>query len=168
MTCYRDTPEYEWISKVYGDRRTERSNVPLMNHIDEGIGVMVDRNASELAIRAYIVHPIFQGDDALAELYEQSAIALDPRVVMRAMEYRRAANAYLCRPQTDSWSLGDIEYHVGQLLPDTVEMLIADKLQNQKDFLLYHYGTHARSAQLDRYFKNWLTLLKWAPSVNSI
>ena len=39
-------------------------------------------------------------------------------------------------------------------------MLIADKIQNRKDFQLYHLGTHTRSEQLDQYFKNWLEKLE--------
>ena len=38
-------------------------------------------------------------------------------------------------------------------------MLIADKVQNYKDFLLYHYGIHERSNQLNQYFINWLSYL---------
>jgi hypothetical protein len=38
-------------------------------------------------------------------------------------------------------------------------MLIADKIQNRKDFELYHLGKHERSSELDSYFKNWLERL---------
>ena len=38
-------------------------------------------------------------------------------------------------------------------------MLLADKIQNRKDFERYHKGTHQRSAELEQYFKNWLTRL---------
>jgi len=38
-------------------------------------------------------------------------------------------------------------------------MLVADKVQNRKDFLAYHKGTHARSDELDYYFKLWLRRL---------
>ena len=38
-------------------------------------------------------------------------------------------------------------------------MLIADKIQNRKDFELYHKETHPRSAELDKYFRNWLQKL---------
>jgi hypothetical protein len=45
-------------------------------------------------------------------------------------------------------------------LKDVNDMLIADKIQNRKDFELYHLGTHDRSEQLDQYFKNWLEKLE--------
>ena len=38
-------------------------------------------------------------------------------------------------------------------------MLIADKIQNKKDFELYHKGSHPRSMELDHYFNNWLKRL---------
>lgn len=155
---FKETQEYKTISEFYGTTRTKRSDVPLMNHIDEGIEIMVLRNASDLAIRAYIVHPIFQGDDALTEVFKNGT-TIDPNVVLRAMEYRRAANAYLCTPITDEWDEAAIGRAVGLLLEDVRDMLIADKLQNQKDFLCYHLGTHKRSDELVRYFNNWLKFL---------
>jgi len=38
-------------------------------------------------------------------------------------------------------------------------MLIGDKVQNYKDFLIYHHGSHERSDDLDKYFNNWLKKL---------
>lgn len=42
---------------------------------------------------------------------------------------------------------------------DVQHMLIADKVQNRKDFECYHLGTHPRSAERLPYFKNWLEVL---------
>jgi len=39
------------------------------------------------------------------------------------------------------------------------DMLVADKVQNKKDFMTYHYGTHDRSNELNQYFNEWLTAL---------
>jgi len=44
-------------------------------------------------------------------------------------------------------------------LKEVNDMLISDKIQNRKDFEIYHLGKHERSSQLDQYFKNWLTKL---------
>jgi hypothetical protein len=38
-------------------------------------------------------------------------------------------------------------------------MLIADKVQNRKDFELYHEATHPRSKELAMYFRLWLEKL---------
>ena len=39
------------------------------------------------------------------------------------------------------------------------QMLLADKIQNYKDFLLYHKGVHHRSNILEKYFLKWFDLL---------
>jgi hypothetical protein len=73
------------------------------------------------------------------------------------MEYRNIANAYLSDKIDTNWPL--------KLSPifEVNEMLVADKVQNKKDFDTYHKGTHARSDELTRYFDKWLTALKIAP-----
>lgn len=38
-------------------------------------------------------------------------------------------------------------------------MLVADKVQNYKDFSLYHADTHPRAKELERYFQNWFCRL---------
>ena len=70
------------------------------------------------------------------------------------MEYRNVANRGLhCYQVTESSKI--------YLSPikEVNDMLIADKVQNRKDFLIYHYGTHPKSQDLDKYFKNWLEAL---------
>ena len=39
-------------------------------------------------------------------------------------------------------------------------MLVADKVQNRKDFLAFHEGIHERTLELDYYFKYWLEALQ--------
>lgn len=74
--------------------------------------------------------------------------------VLLAMEYRNIANQYLSHRVINS--IDDIE--LGPV-PGIRQMLIADKIQNYKDFLIYHKDTHERAAELDEYFKNWLAKL---------
>lgn len=151
--------ELEIIEKAYGDRIAHRSQVPLINHIHEGIAILLAVQASEAAIRAFCIHPIVQTDMQGIDLSEVS-----PDVLILAEEYRDRANAYLCRPETDYIdSFVKVYERVnqdGEMSRDCAMMLYADKIQNQKDFRLYHKETHPRSEQLDAYFNNWITYLR--------
>lgn len=153
--------EYSLIKSFYGDRRARRSGVRLMQHIDEGIEILTELGAKDYAKAAYCLHPILQGDAEYTAYID--IIANDPKVshvaLTFALDYRRAANAYLCKPETDAWGIPEIAEAVGPLLIDLRHMLIADKRQNQKDFLLYHSATHPRREELTRYFNNWLEYL---------
>lgn len=144
---------YELIFRYYGDKCAKRSGVRYMNHIDEGILILGALDASSEARAAYCLHPILQDDDTL-----QANMALvehiDTRTVITAMEYRNVANRGLSCFQVDD--PGTI--YLGPL-KDVHDMLIADKVQNRKDFLKYHLGTHPKSKELDRYFRNWLRAL---------
>ena len=57
--------------------------------------------ASELAMRAYILHPMVQGDSDFADFMERlrdpadKARLVDKRVLALAAEYRSVANEYL-------------------------------------------------------------------------
>jgi hypothetical protein len=154
----KDDKHYAAIAAFYGDRKAARSGVPLIEHIDQGIALLGAIDASARAKQAFCIHPLVQDDAALlAALHDDSVFALhhaDPDVVVVAMEYRRVANAYLshhCRNADDAIELS--------CLDEVNQMLIADKVQNRKDFELYHLDRHANSALLDLYFSNWLRRL---------
>jgi hypothetical protein len=158
------------IHRYYGDKVAKRTGVPLINHITEGIKILNELNASIPAIEAYCVHPIFQGDDDLLDnvmgegLITKKSMSGAPllsdvrdlhvRVIINAMEYRSVANEYLSKRKIRS-----IKSIRLSPLEDVNMMLIADKVQNRKDFDLYHKGTHPRSEELTEYFNNWLERL---------
>lgn len=155
------SPEYAAIKVFYGDRCAERSGLPLMNHINEGIDLLRGMRASELSVKAFCLHPLIQGDADYAVNWQ--LLCETPGISLRALElaygYREAANSYLCRPETDHLTVDCLRSHVGYLSQDLVHMLAADKLQNEKDFEIHHKATHPRSEQLAKYFANWLDYL---------
>lgn len=149
------------IRKFYGDRVAERSGLPLINHIHEGLEILDGLGATEYAKGAFCLHPMLQAPTEYAANSER--LAQDPQITVSAfalaVDYRRVANAYLCKPENDHWTQADIAQAVGHLGSELRHMLIADKQQNQKDFMAHHYGKHSRSDQLLRYFHNWLDYL---------
>lgn len=148
--------EYRAISLRYGGERARRSGVPLMHHIDEGLAVLRARGAGEPAERAFCLHPLLQGDDVVADALPRLAeLTEDLRVLALAMEYRSTANAHLSRHAPCA-----PEAIVLSPVAAVNEMLVADKVQNAKDFILHHRGTHPRSEALERYFKRWLSRLE--------
>lgn len=142
--------EYQIITKFYGDKTAKRSGVPLINHIIEGVEILLEIEASNLAVRAYIIHPIIQADEALTWENIDLLVGVDYKVILLAMEYRKTANAYLSKRKISS--IDEIELSP---LREVNQMLWADKKQNMKDFMLHHYEKHERSNELLEYFNNW-------------
>lgn len=154
-----NSPEYLAIQTEYGDQRADRSQVFLMNHIDEGLSILNQIAASEAARRAYCLHPLLQNDRDLAKNYQYVADTMPAYHVMLAMEYRSVANEYLSEDvdlRVNPKNFGHIRLSP---IKDVNDMLIADKVQNCKDFEIYHLGTHPRTEYLERYFDQWLRRL---------
>ena len=151
---------HDLISGFYGDKCAKRSGVPLMNHINEGLVVLDAMSASIQTKAAYCIHPMFQGPENYPDIYHNPIIYdIDPQILMLVMEYRKTANAFLCKPHTDYYSVDNLEIYCPLNLFEVREMLMADKVQNRKDFEIYHMGTHDRSDQLHAYFHTWLRYL---------
>lgn len=157
-------PEFLLIQDYYGDKCAERSGVPLMNHILEGLALLQFRGATIVTQKAWVLHPLLQSDEALGLNFGKIS-GLDPFVVAMVMEYRHRANSWLSdkvgKPVEGSEVQGCvmIGYPSAGDLIGVRAMLIADKVQNRKDFEKYHKGTHPRSAELEAYFNAWLKAL---------
>lgn len=153
---YTGFDEYHMIRDFYGNKKAKRSGVFLMNHIIEGVSILQQLNASDNAIKAFCVHPLFQNSiDLVKSLRIGYHKDLSNDVLVLAMEYRHAANSYLCRPETDHYDITNMP----ELINDDIKhMLIADKVQNRKDFIKYHLQ-HERASQLLSYFNLWLEYL---------
>lgn len=165
----RSLPEYAAIEGHYGIRRAERSKVLLINHIEEGI-VIIGALDGKLpdgcsfqetpACAGYCLHPLFQNDQDLHTVGQRYADSVHRPLagpVMLTMEYRWRANAWLSdKVEKGAVSLQLVGGPDAGGLPEVRAMLIADKVQNYKDFLAHHWRKHARSDELDLYFRTWL------------
>lgn len=146
------------VTAFYGDKKAERSGVPLINHIYEGCVVLDSIHAWHHSYAGYCLHPLVQDDAVLvSNLKHMNGWGVNARNMALAMEYRAVANA---------WLSDKIDARLNVPAPPKLsavhcvnDMLIADKVQNRKDFETYHKGTHARSKELDLYFKVWLETL---------
>lgn len=147
--------EYQLIKDAYKDIKTKRSKVALINHINEGLVILELLGATDTIKNAFCLHPLVQSDENLLDFIKtEDCINCDPLAMIYAMEYRKVANSYLSNHYTgpkDKIDLGPL--HGVKL------MLIADKVQNCKDFMFYHRDTHPRSDTLEGYFRVWLNVL---------
>jgi hypothetical protein len=153
-----DNKHYLAVSEFYGTQHARRSQIPLIAHIDEGLLILDAVGSSSRAKEAFCVHPLLQDDGALRSSLQPGSVfrkwSLDPASVAIAMEYRSLANAYLshhCRGEDDRIPLSVLE--------EVNHMLIADKVQNRKDFEVHHHSTHENTEVLVQYFNNWLRAL---------
>lgn len=153
--AFTTTKEYQTIERYYGDQKAERSQCFLMNHIDEGLAILNHIKATDMAKKAYCIHPIIQNPEDYKKNIEWLRSEIDEDVIEVALEYARVANNYLSQRSINSYE--EIELSLNM---DVNDMLRADKIQNYKDFLRYHQDTHPRSKELKQYFDNWLRRLR--------
>lgn len=159
--------EYQLIQSFYQDQRAKRSGVFLQMHIDEGLAILAATGASHQAMRAYCLHPLLQNDIDLGTQFTQVAQKLntlpDGATIMGlAMEYHSVANAYLSHHQKPITGI-----HLSPLA-EVNQMLMADKIQNRKDFNRYHKSTHPNSARLTVYFEEWIDALGIRPQADAL
>jgi hypothetical protein len=153
----KNSEEYKFIAKVYGQTRAKRSQVPYINHIDEGLFILETLFPEDILVqKAFCLHPVFQEDNDLVKNLGLSLAKLDPQAIVLAMEYRHVANAHLPRHDIKKPE----EIYLGPLEASMRKMLIADKIQNCKDFELYNH-THSRAERLHHYFHK-----EWFPRLN--
>lgn len=163
--CLRsyDTPEYRAIQHFYGVKSAKRSGVPYINHIDEGLAVLQWIGSSSASKAAYCIHPIVQTDSDLKSSWllrgtlspNMNWTSCSAESILLAMEYRSVANEYL----SDRTISSIREIRMSPII-EVRDMLVADKVQNRKDFELYHEGKHPRSKELANYFRLWLEKLE--------
>lgn len=157
--------EFDLLCQYYGVTDTssgicaKTTGIPYINHILEGIIYLWEKTAGDDVIKAFILHPIFQLDSDLNLNYHRFTFdKVSRRALILTMEYRKVANDYL---PVDVGKKEPSLSPIGQVNM----MLLADKLQNYKDFL-DNKELHIRdrgilkTASLDVYFNNWLDLFR--------
>jgi hypothetical protein len=143
-------PCYLAIERTYGDRRASRSGRFYMDHIDEGMFLLTRIGAARETLQAFCLHALVQSDDDLrAHLRHLDGLPSVP--IALAMEYRHQANGHLSMHPPTVPDPGP--------LPEIAQMLVADKVQNRKDFEVYLRGRVHNSDRLDAYFQEWFTAL---------
>lgn len=156
MTDIFKSQEFAAIFKYYAGMKAQRSGVPKIVHIIEGVMLLQCWDQPETTQKAFCLHPIAQ-DTGCSELFD------DFEASMYSLEYAEIADKYLCKPETDVLTNEQdttlLQEHLGGI-PNTVAwMLLADKVQNQSDFRKYHWFKHERAIQLERYFNLWIKTL---------
>lgn len=154
MGQHTTLPAYQAIENWYEDKKAKRSQVYMMNHIDEGLGVLKYIGADQDCAAGFCLHPLVQMDTDLANNLNDIP-RMPPVWLILAMEYRSVANEYLLSTRRIK-SISEIRLSP---LKQVNDMLIADKIQNYKDFCLYHKNSHSRSPELNQYFLNWFERL---------
>lgn len=78
--------EYCLIRNEYNNKRAHRSQVPLINHIHEGIDILKGYGASLDAQKAFCLHPLLQDDQSLMLNGATIAQQVNPFVLLLTME----------------------------------------------------------------------------------
>lgn len=148
---------YLAISNHYGDRVAKRTQVPLMNHINEGLEILRFMGSDFSAMEAYCLHPLVQDKTDLKVAIDHNTLDqydIKSSLILIAMEYRQVANYYLSSDVCDNAKNATPSYF------DVVnDMLIADKIQNYKDFMKHHFESHPNYLRLYTYFHQWFQAL---------
>lgn len=142
---------YQIIKKYYGSDKAKRSGIALINHIDEGLIILDYLGTNRFTKDAYCLHPMFQSNNDFNKNIFFDLKGVDYSSVILTIEYRNVANSYL--------SSSDIKNHLGFTNLYIKKLLIADKIQNYKDFMIYHKNSHDNADRLYNYFWNWFGLL---------
>ncbi len=161
--------EYAAVEKAYGDRKAERSGLPYMRHIDQGLVILDKLTNDDDVLRAWCAHPLFQLDNHFVELMATPHrtdplcdIVTNPRVAVLAMEYRAVANGFLSKDHAYLFEHEGMPRPKISPLPEVNQMLVADKVQNYRDARLHVFpdaATDDEAACLTVYFNAWFKAL---------
>lgn len=150
----KHSPGYKLVQRHYGNKTAKRSQVPYIYHIDEGLTILNMLGANYVTKEAFCLHPILQNDEDFVENKNMDFTEIQTESLLLAMEYRRVANSYLSTSHPSQF--------VGFPCEEVKQMLIADKVQNYKDFIRYQDNL-TNQTELLEYFEYWFKLLNVDP-----
>lgn len=152
---------YKTIQEHYGTNTTDRYNIPLMHHIDQGLLIMdffVNTDSKLYSDQIicnqeskilFVLHPIFQNDEDYHKNYKiMDQLSGDLEILIN--HYRITANGHL---------LGNSDNIILSRYPEVNMALFADKISNRYNFEKYYEKTHEKSSELRKYFKDWFYVL---------
>lgn len=151
---------YQLIREHYGERCAKRSGILLMNHIDEGLAILKGLEASWEEAAAFCLHPLLQ-DGCSSTTWRGLCYRFDQGVTWLLVTYVGLANKYLPKAVVKQtlMGMGTNPIDLTGIGPGGVRlMLVADKIQNRKDFKL-HWNKYSNWSQLTTYFDAWLKAL---------
>lgn len=157
-----NTVAYDLVQQYYEDKYAKRSGLHYMNHIDEGLTILSALDVHPVVKAAFCVHPIYQDNqtDLISQFEAYATWQSD--VARMARLYARAANAFLPVDVASGKYPPKLETDRPTVeMADAVRhMLIADKIQNRKDFEA-NLGQFSREQAypLRRYFDLWFDVL---------
>jgi hypothetical protein len=145
----------EIVYYYYLNKYAERSALPYIFHIWEGIRILQELGADQNTIAAWCIHPLVQSDEDFDREMNQSCLInefISGPALFLALEYRHRANSHLSHMPSKVPSFGHRK--------EVKHMLIADKVQNRKDFEKHLQGKEGvNSHRLNSYYKEWLKAL---------
>jgi hypothetical protein len=149
---------YIIIREFYRFQTANRSGIPYMNHIDEGLVILKHLEARQVTKQAWCIHPVVQSNENMRrEIFDFKLAGANSAAIVLAMEYRHTANSYLSHHRVD-----DIPRKLLFDLRDKLRnfemlrhMLIADKIQNYKDFQA-NEKLYENAYVLNEYFLDWI------------
>lgn len=159
--------EYMAIENFYKDKRAGRSGLPYINHIDEGIDMLShwlndDILKASICARAYAIHPLIdEMTGILGGILDALGSTLPAgNTISLAIEHHILRNKFLVKDWDTHWDETGLQNLLGPMSNECAWMLLADKVQNQKDFRIHHWFTHEKTYQYEEYFNLWIETLR--------
>ncbi|PHR96658.1 MAG: hypothetical protein COA78_28380 [Blastopirellula sp.] len=137
------------IKAFYANQYATRSGTPYMNHINEGLAILKALEAPEMSNKIFCLHPLHM----IVNITWSDAY-------MRVLEYHEKNGIKRNNKHSDDIDILDLSRKLGGITREVLYALLADKIQNQKDFEIYHQHTHPRRIELTAYFSIWIDTLR--------